>query len=116
MNFEKFNFYKFQEQLKKPEEFQNELKNTLEANGIEATLEILKSSGAPVNMYASVKADKKFKKIIEQLKHSIGEEELSIIEEFQTSVGEINEILKAFHEEKNIFLVKRIRVSLYLLF
>ena len=106
MNFEKFNFYKFQEQLKKPEEFQNELKNTLEANGIEATLEILKSSGAPVNMYASVKADKKFKKIIEQLKHSIGEEELSIIEEFQTSVGEINEILKAFHEEKNIFFSK----------
>lgn len=103
LNFEKFNFYKFQEQLKKPEEFEKELKNIFESNGVEAALQVLKSSGAPVNMYNSANVNNRFRKLIEQLKNISTEEDLLVIENFESSAENINHILKIFHEEKNSF-------------
>ncbi|MBG9586086.1 hypothetical protein [Cytobacillus firmus] len=106
-NPERYNFYKFENLLKKDKNsFIKHIDETLKSNGIDTVLTILKSSGLSVNLFNNSKQKEKVSDIVDHISTQVGKEGIKKIEDFKTEISYFELAFKRFEFLRKEFFSK----------
>lgn len=104
---DRYNFYKLENEIKKGgDSFFEYINKILESEGLEATLNILKSSGLSVNIFNDRKKKKLFNKIMDNVILKINNCELQKIEDFRDEIDYFESVFKRLDEQRETFFNK----------
>ncbi|WP_068983521.1 MULTISPECIES: hypothetical protein [Lysinibacillus] len=103
-NIERFNFYKYENELKKGiDSFKVLLDKTLKEKDIEQVLNILKASGLAVNIFNNSKRRQQFKEVIEHIIMQIEGSDIEKISNLLSEIESIEYLFESLTEEREGF-------------
>ncbi|MEL4011908.1 hypothetical protein AAE040_15565 [Bacillus velezensis] len=103
-NPEKYNFYKFENELKKgTNSFKDYLYSVLKSEGIDQVLNVLKASGLAVNIFNNSKRSQQLDQIISYIITEIKVSELNKVANFMTEIKCIEYLFNQFFKEREEF-------------
>jgi hypothetical protein len=104
-NPERYNFYKYENSLKKgKEDFIKLLDEILKTDGLDYALSVLKSSGLSVNLFKSKAYYKLFYEVLDHISSQIDSKDLKRIEDFKLEIKNFESVFSQFEQIRNDYL------------